>query len=269
MSMRVTIMGCGSSGGVPRVGGDWGACDPANPKNRRMRCGLLIEKFSEVVGQGTATTILIDTPPDLREQVLRAEVKRLDAIVYTHDHADQTHGIDDVRPFFHRRGAPIPTYMDAATATALRARFGYVFAGAREYPAIMSVERLLEPREPFHITGPGGGVALTPLLQDHGSVMSLGFRCGDWAYSNDVVRMPEETLAALTGLDVWIVDALRDTPHPTHASVSQALAWAERLSPARTILTNLHVDLDYEALRRRLPENVEPAFDGLSFSTLR
>lgn len=267
-SRRITILGCGSSTGVPRVGGDWGACDPSEPRNRRLRCGLLIEQFAGPIGDGEATTVLIDTPPDLRAQLLAADVRRLDGIVFTHDHADQSHGIDDVRPIFHARRAPIPTFMDAATRATLAKRFAYIFAGGRGYPAVLELGPDLSPGRGIGIDGPGGCVSLTPLLQDHGSVMSLGFRFGDVAYSNDVVRLPEETLAALQGLDVWIVDALRYAAHPTHANVAQALAWIEALTPKRAILTNLHVDLDYRTLTNTLPPGVEPAYDGLQIVAL-
>jgi phosphoribosyl 1,2-cyclic phosphate phosphodiesterase len=262
-SQRITILGCGSSTGVPRVGGDWGACDPNEPRNRRLRCGLLIEQFAGAIGQGEATTVLIDTPPDLRAQLLAADVRRLDAILYTHDHADQSHGIDDVRPIFHTRRAPIPTFMDGATHATLAKRFAYVFEGGRGYPPVLELQPMLKPGQDVTIDGPGGRVQLTPLLQDHGTVMSLGFRFGDVAYSNDLVRLPDESLAALHGLQVWMVDALRYTAHPTHANVEQALAWIAALKPKRAILTNLHIDLDYQVLKETLPAGVEPAFDGL------
>lgn len=266
--IRVTILGCGSSGGVPRVGGDWGACDPREPKNRRTRGSLLIERWRDGEGpghgsgKGEATTLLIDTSPDLREQLLGASVRRLDAVIYSHDHADQVHGLDDVRALAIRMRRRIPTYTDAPTRASLERRFRYIFHGEGGYPAILDLREDIAPHRPLTIDGPGGPVTLTPLAQDHGGTPSLGFRCGRFAYSNDVVSLPRETLDALDGLDLWIVDALRYTPHPTHAHVARALEWIDALKPRRAVLTNLHVDLDYATLRGELPAGVEPAYDG-------
>jgi phosphoribosyl 1,2-cyclic phosphate phosphodiesterase len=259
---RVTILGCGSSGGVPRVGGDWGVCDPDEPRNQRTRCSLLIEQWREAPGAGDPTTVLIDTSPDLRQQLLRARVRRLDAIVYSHDHADQAHGIDDVRALAYAMRRRIPTFMDAATQASLEKRFGYVFHGEGGYPPILETRALLTPGAPISIDGPGGGVELLPLDQDHGHIRSLGFRFGDVAYSNDTAGLPAETFAALEKLELWIVDALRRTPHPSHAHLERTLGWVEALQPARTVLTNLHVDMDYATLREELPRGVEPAHDG-------
>lgn len=260
--LTVTILGCGSSGGVPRVGGDWGACDPGDPRNRRRRCSLLLQWVE--AGAREPTIVLIDTSPDLREQLLAADVRRLDAIVFSHDHADQSHGIDDVRALVLSMRRRIPVFMDAPTRATLARRFRYIFEGEGAYPAILSLADEIVPYEPFTADGPGGPLTLTPLLQDHGGTPSLGFRCGPFAYSNDVAHLPQETLERLQTLELWIVDALRYAPHPTHAHVDRALSWIAALRPARTILTNLHVDLDYKTLAAALPAGVEPAYDGLS-----
>lgn len=259
---RITILGCGSSGGVPRPDGDWGVCDPAEPRNRRTRCSLLIEQWRETHDVGEATTVLIDTSPDLREQLLAARVKRLDAIVYSHDHADQTHGIDDVRAIAYRMRQRILTYMDAYTRQSLEARFRYVFHGENGYPPILDGSPVLAPLSPVRIAGPGGDIELTPLDQDHGYIRSLGFRFGSVAYNNDVVGIPPDTFAQLGGLELWIVDALRRTVHPSHANLEQSLGWISALRPARAVLTNMHVDLDYRALTDELPDGVEAGHDG-------
>ena len=260
MSLLFTILGCGSSAGVPRVAQGWGACDPSNPKNRRRRCSLLVQRAG---GNGT-TTALIDTSPDLREQLLDANVARLDGVLFTHDHADHTHGIDDLRPFFihHRRRVDI--YSDAPTAAVLHTRFEYCFASAdgSDYPPILNDHRISAGTKVI-IEGEGGPISALPFLQKHGAGTSLGFRIGGLAYSCDVSGVPDASLAALAHADVWIVDALRHKPHPSHFSLEESLAWIERIRPRRAILTNLHTDLDYETLRRSLPAGVEPAFDGM------
>jgi phosphoribosyl 1,2-cyclic phosphate phosphodiesterase len=262
MTLTFTILGCGSSGGVPRPALGWGACDPNNPKNRRRRTSLLVERR----GPAGVTRVLIDTSPDLREQLLDAGVDGLDAVFYSHEHADHTHGIDDLRSLYIRRRQPIDAYLDESTARTIRARFGYCFASppGSEYPPIVR-ERRLVAGAPVPVPGAGGPVPVLPLAQVHGDIASLGFRFGAVAYCSDLSTLPEASAAALTGLDVWIVDALRYKPHPSHFSVADALGWIERLRPRRAILTNLHSDLDYDELRRRLPPRVEPAFDGLRF----
>ena len=264
-TLRVTILGCGSSGGVPRADGDWGVCDPSEPKNQRTRCGLLLQKWSGAAGApGQATTVLIDTPPEVRQQLAAAHCGRLDAVIISHDHADQTNGFDDIRAFFLRQRAQIPVMMDDSTAHTFMRRFGYAFEAGPGYPAIAHRTEHLEPLAPVTIDGPGGALEITPLDQDHGFSRSLGFRIGPLGYSNDLVGMPEQSFAALAGLKLWIVDAPRDRPHPTHANVGQALGWIERLKPKRSVLTNMHIDLDYRTLQARLPAGVEPAYDGLS-----
>jgi phosphoribosyl 1,2-cyclic phosphate phosphodiesterase len=260
MTLRFTILGCGSSAGVPRLGSGWGACDPNNPKNRRRRCSLLVER----IAGDKATRVLIDTSPDLREQLLDTGITHLDGVLYTHEHADHTHGIDDLRAFALHQRRRIDVHMDAATSQSLHTRFAYCFetpAGS-SYPPILREHRL-EPGTPVEIDGPGGAVAVLPVKQRHGDIQSLGFRIGPLAYSCDLNGLPDESAAAFTGLDVWIVDALRHTPHPSHWMLSETLDWIGRLKPRRAILTNMHVDLDYEVLRQTLPPGVEPGFDGM------
>lgn len=263
-ALEFVILGCGYSGGVPRADGDWGACDPAEPRNRRSRCSLLVRRKAETEG-APETTVLIDTSPDLHGQCVRAGVRRMDAVLYTHDHADQSHGIDDLRVFYLRSGRPIPCYMDPATTATLRRRFDYVFDGRGGYPAICEARPLPPFGERFELNGPSGPVPIVAYDQDHGGVRSVGYRLGPVAYSSDVVELPPESLETLRGVEVLIVDALRERPHPTHAHVARALEWIEMLQPRRALLTNLHAELDYRALARRLPSGVEPAYDGLSF----
>jgi phosphoribosyl 1,2-cyclic phosphate phosphodiesterase len=260
MTLSFTILGCGSSMGVPRVALGWGACDPNNPKNRRRRTSLLVERRN---GSGV-TRVLIDTGPDLREQLLGAGVDWLDGVLFTHEHADHTHGIDDLRPLFIHRRRRVDVYLDERTSRLMNARFGYCFAkpAGSEYPPIVTEHRLVAGM-PVTVEGQGGAITALPLLQHHGEISSLGFRFGDFAYSCDLCDLPPESAAALGGLKVWVLDALREEPHPSHFSVNDALAWVERLKPERAILTNLHSDLDYDVLRARLPAHVEPAFDGL------
>jgi phosphoribosyl 1,2-cyclic phosphate phosphodiesterase len=255
-----TILGCGSSGGVPRPGTGWGACDPANPKNRRRRCSLLVER----AGTDGVTRVLVDTGPDLREQLLDANVDSVDAILYTHEHADHTHGIDDLRGLFLRGRRRLDAYADDATSRMLMTRFSYCFVRPpdSEYPPILTMHGLA-PGAPVTVTGKGGAITALPFAQVHGDIPSLGFRFGDVAYSSDLSDMPAASAATLAGLDLWIVDALRYHHHPSHFSVDDALAWIDRIRPQRAILTNMHTDLDYAVLRARLPAGVEPAFDGM------
>jgi phosphoribosyl 1,2-cyclic phosphate phosphodiesterase len=262
--LEFTILGCGSSGGVPRADGDWGACDPANPKNLRSRCSLLVRRLGE--GADQETTAIVDTSPDLRLQTAQAAARRLDAILLTHDHSDQVHGIDDVRAFFIRQRAKIDCRMDAATEASMMRRFGYVFEGEGGYPAICEAKAIPAHGAPWRVDGPSGAIPVVSFDQDHGGVRSVGYRFGDVAYSSDVVNLDEAAFAALAGLDVWIVDALRYRPHPTHSHLERTLEWIARLKPRRAILTNLHIDLDYATLAAELPAGVEPAYDGLRFS---
>ena len=261
MSLRVRILGCGSSGGVPRVGQGWGACDPHNPKNRRRRCSILLERANEAGGK---TVALIDTGPDLREQLLDAEVDRLDGILMTHAHADHTHGIDDVRPLVIRMHHLIDIHMDLPTSKTVREKFAYVFETppGSSYPPLLTEHRLTSGAR-TRIAGDGGDIDALPFRLHHGEIDALGFRIGNFAYTPDVNAIPSESLQALENLDIWLVDALRYTPHPSHFSLVETLKWIERLRPRRAILTNLHTDMDYETLRGELPPFVEPAYDGM------
>ena len=256
-----TLLGTGSSGGVPRVGGDWGACDPADPRNRRTRCSALAQRFDDA---GNITNVLIDTSPDLRQQLLDAQIGHLDALLYTHDHADQSHGIDDVRPLFIKMRKPIPTYMSAEARSTLTKRFAYCFEGKGGYPAILDLQDDLEPLQSVTVSGAAGGFDVLPIDMEHGRIRCMGFRIGNLAYCNDVNGLPQESLEALKGVDTFIIDALRYTEHPSHANLDQALEWIREINPGLAVLTNMHVDLDYRTLERELPEGVIPGFDGLS-----
>lgn len=261
MSLRVTILGCGSSGGVPRVGNDWGACDPANPKNRRRRCSVLMSRTDA----GGTTNVVIDTSPDMREQMLSADVKHLDGVWYTHEHADHTHGIDELRGYFIRQRRRVPIWADAATANMLKTRFAYCFAapGGGEYPPILE-QHLVTPFETMETSGAGGGIAGTPFPVTHGNITALGYRIGGFAYTPDLNAVPDESLPLLSDLDFWLVDALRPHKHPSHFSLPETLDWIARLKPRQAIITNMHLDLDYETTKQMLPSGVVPAFDGMT-----
>ena len=276
-TLRVTILGSGSSGGVPRFGGpdgagDWGACDPAEPKNRRTRCSILVQRAHEDHGyqHDQVTSVLVDTSPDMRAQLLAARCSRLDAVLYTHDHADQSHGLDDLRVFALQMRRRIPVYIDDDTGGRLIERFSYCFVQppGSYYPPILDKIDMPPCGEGFRVAGPSGAIPAAAFLQYHGGVNSLGFRFGGpdggVAYSSDVVGLPEESFAALEGVDTWIVDALQYKPHATHAHLELALEWIARVKPRRAILTNLHIHMDYQTLKRELPPNVEPAFDGMA-----
>jgi phosphoribosyl 1,2-cyclic phosphate phosphodiesterase len=245
---------------VPRADGDWGACDPADPRNLRTRCAALVRRRSY---DGDETTVLVDTAPDMRLQTAAAGVKRVDAVLYTHDHADQVNGIDDLRAFFLKARRRTPCFMDAHTRVNLMRRFGYIFEGEGGYPPICDLLDLPPYGQAFEIDGPSGAIPVQTFDQDHGDIQSVGYRFGDIAYSSDVVGLPEASFKALEGVRTWVVDALRYRPHPTHASVEMALEWIARVRPERAILTNLHIDLDYAELASRLPPGVEPAYDGM------
>jgi len=260
MSLKVTILGCGTSGGVPRIGNVWGACDPSNPRNRRRRCALLVQRE----GAKGMTNVLVDTPPDLREGLLDANVGLLDGVLYTHDHADHTHGIDDLRVVVYNGNQRLKVYSDKTTLEVLRQRFDYCFetpAGS-DYPAVLLAQEIVAGQA-VPIEGRGGAIEALAFRQIHGRGTSLGFRFGGLAYSPDVSDFPEESLELLRGLDIWIIDALRYTFHPSHFSVGQALEWIDKLKPKRAILTHMHIDLDYATLALELPQGVEPAYDGM------
>ncbi|CUH40250.1 putative hydrolase [Jannaschia seosinensis] len=258
MTLRFTILGCGSSGGVPRLGGHWGACDPNDPRNRRRRCSMLVER----TGPDGTTRVLIDTSPDLREQLLDAGVGNLDGVVWTHAHADHTHGIDDLRMIVFNQRRILDTWADDPTYAALSARFGYVYETppGSNYPPILRHNTI---DGPVTVDGAGGAVTLWPVPVGHGDIDALGFRIGGLCYMPDVNTIPAEAEQALTGLDVWVLDALRRTGHPSHLSLSETLAWFERMTPKRGVLTNMHIDLDWARIDAETPLNVTPAHDGM------
>lgn len=257
-----TILGCGSSPGVPRINGDWGACDPNNPKNRRSRAALLIEQTGT---DGGTTTVVIDTGPDFREQMVAAKVDHIDAVFYTHPHADHIHGIDDLRGYVQYTGTRMPIWADAVTMERIREGFRYCM----ETPAGSNYPPIVEPRiidlslASIDITGAGGTIPLQPLLQRHGNITSLGFRVGDFAYCSDVSDFPDETVDKLKNLDLLVIDTLQYKFHPSHLSLEQSLDWISRLAPRRAVLTHMHVPLDYDILLRETPDHVEPGYDGM------
>jgi phosphoribosyl 1,2-cyclic phosphate phosphodiesterase len=252
--VRVTMLGCGPSWGVPRIGGDWGACDPQNPRNRRRRVSVLVEENGAV--------LLIDTSPDLREQLLDARVQRIDAVLYTHTHADHLHGIDDLRSVNWLMQSGLPVFASAQSLAEISRRFGYVFDPLKPGRQSVYYKPVLEPHV---IDGPfvAAGVPVTPFVQDHGFSTTLGFRIGGFAYSTDVIDLDEAAFAALRGVEFWIVDCIRRRDHVTHAHLAKTLGWIERVRPRRTVLTHMDESLDYATLRRELPAGVEPGYDGL------
>jgi phosphoribosyl 1,2-cyclic phosphate phosphodiesterase len=260
MTLTLTILGCGSSAGVPRPALGWGACDPTNPKNRRLRCSLLVEQ----TGADGTTCILIDTSPDLREQLISANVDHIDAVFLTHEHADQTHGIDDLRSVVLHQRRRIPTYFNMSTAKDIMARFSYCFVTPEgsEYPPLLN-RHAIEAGESRTIEGKGGAVTLSAFNLEHGKIPALGYRIGGAAYTPDVSDIPEASWPLLENLDLWIIDGLRYAPHPSHFSVSDALSWIDRFKPKRAVITNMHSDLDYEVVRHKLPKDVLPAYDGM------
>ena len=257
--LKFTILGCGSSGGVPRLGNNWGDCDPTNPKNNRRRCSLLIERSD---ASGT-TRVLIDTSPDMRAQLLDAGVGNLDAVVYTHAHADHVHGIDDLRQVVFIRKERLDVWADGATQDALLSHFGYAFAQPEgsPYPPILNLRTI---DGDVTISGAGGDITLTPFEVRHGVIDALGFRINNLAYLPDVSEIPDIALPALENLDCWILDALRREPHPTHFHLDRSLEWIARMAPKRAILTNMHIDLDHETVQAETPNHIDAAFDGMT-----
>jgi phosphoribosyl 1,2-cyclic phosphate phosphodiesterase len=260
MTVTLTIMGSGSSAGVPRPALGWGKCDPNNPKNRRRRCSLLVEQTSE---QGV-TCIVIDTSPDLREQLIDANVDHVDAVFLTHEHADQTHGIDDLRSVVLHMRRRIPVYLNESTSKDIMHRFSYCFISppGSDYPPILTAHDI-EAGQFRSIEGKGGEVTLAAFLVKHGKIPALGYRIRNAAYTPDLSDIPQESWPMLENLDLWIVDGLRYAPHPSHFSVSDALSWIDRFKPKRAVITNMHSDLDYEVLRQSLPAGVVPGYDGM------
>lgn len=253
--MRARILGSGTSSGVPRIGPDWGACDPAEPRNRRTRASLLVEH------QGVR--VLVDTSPDMREQLLAADVSRLDAVIWTHDHADHTHGIDDLRQVYHALGRPVVGYARPEVLDVLRSRFAYVFDGKTGYPATVEARPLPDRLEL-------GGMTITVREQPHGWTRSEGLRIEadgfTMGYATDISGMTDELREHYRRLDLWIVDALRKQPHPSHADLSTVLGWVEELRPKRTVLIHMDQSMDYASLCEELPDGVEPGYDGLTVS---
>ncbi len=254
--MKVTILGCGGSGGVPIAGrapgGFWGDCDPANPKNRRRRVSILVEEG--------ATRVLVDASPDLRLQMLDHDIVHLDAVLFTHAHGDHCHGIDEFRNMAYARGAPIPAYMDETTRALVTRRFEYAFVSSHDKESLY--RPLLDDRTiegPFQV----GELAVTPFVQGHGPETTLGYRFGPFAYSTDLVSLDAAAFAALEGIKVWIVDCLRFEPHPTHAHFDLVMDWVARLGPERTVLTHMNHQVDYDVIAARCPPGVEPAYDGM------
>ncbi len=258
--MRFTILGCGSSPGVPRIGPDWGNCDPANPKNRRRRSSLLIEKF----GTDGKTVVVVDSGPDFREQMISANIGWADAVIYTHAHADHIHGIDDLRSFVINRRKLANVWMDEHTSKRIHEAFGYCFntPEGSQYPPIL-VENRITAGQSFTVDGQGGEIEITPFEQQHGAISSLGFRIDALAYCSDVSGFDERSLPYLHNLDVWILDALQYKEHPSHLSLAQSVDWIEKLNPKRAILTHMHTPLDYDAVMSETPKNIEPAYDGM------
>lgn len=259
MTLSFRILGCGSSGGVPRLGGHWGDCDPTNPKNIRKRCSLLVTRTTPA----GVTRVLIDTSPDLRQQLLDAEVGELDAVLFTHAHADHVHGLDDIRMVVYNMRQRLPVWADGDTSNQLLARFGYAFVqpAGSAYPPICDLNTL---DGDVTITGAGGAITFTPFEVEHGRIDALGFRIGDTAYLPDVSDIPDDVWPRLENLDLWIVDALRRDPHPTHAHLEKTLGWIEKMQPKRAVLTNMHIDLDYQTLADETPDHIQPAYDGLT-----
>jgi phosphoribosyl 1,2-cyclic phosphate phosphodiesterase len=266
MTLTLTILGSGSSAGVPRPALGWGACDPTNPKNCRRRCSLLVERTSN---EGI-TRVVIDTSPDLREQLIDANVDHIDAVFLTHQHADQTHGMDDLRSVVLHQRRRIPVYLNQSTADDVLSRFSYCFVSPprSDYPPILD-HKSIEAGESRTIEGKGGSVKLSAFILEHGQIPALGYRVGDAAYTPDVSDIPPESWPQLENLELWIIDGLRYAQHPSHFSVSDALSWIDRFKPKRAVITNMHSDLDYEVLRQKLPDGVIPGHDGMRLTLER
>ena len=253
--MKIRILGCGAAGGVPMISRGWGKCDPDNPKNKRLRTSLLLKEKN--------TTLLFDTGPDLREQLLNAKIKHLDAVLYTHEHADHTHGIDDLREINRAMQKEIPVYANATTLQLLKSRFDYAFHPINKeketffHPWLEP--NLIKPGEAFYIKG----LKITPFTQDHEWTTSLGFRINKFGYSTDVVHLYESALSILKGIDTWVVGCLSDKDHPSHASINRVLEWVKIIKPKRTVLTHMSINLDYQSLCNSLPVGIEPGYDGM------
>jgi len=253
--MKVTVLGCGGSNGVPLIGNNWGQCDPSEPRNRRLRASILVEDGE--------TRLLVDSSPDLRQQMLATGNGWLDAILYTHAHADHLHGIDDIRAINVLRGSALDAYADARTLKQIRERFGYVLTPLESGPGhLYYYKPCLVPHE---ITGPFAvkSLPVVPFEQDHGFSKTLGFRFGAFAYSTDVVDLDERAFEALAGVRLWIVDCLRLAPHQTHSHLDKTLGWIRRVKPERAVLTHMNHATDYASLSALCPPGVEPGYDGM------
>ena len=266
MTLTLTILGSGSSAGVPRPALGWGVCDPNNPKNRRRRCSLLVERTS---AEGT-TRIVIDTSPDLREQLIDAHVDHIDAVFLTHEHADQTHGIDDLRSVVMHQRRRIPVHLNQSTAAHILLRFSYCFVSppGSDYPPILD-HLAIEGGDSRTVEGKGGAVTLTAFDLQHGQIPALGYRIGNAVYTPDVSDIPQESWRYLENMELWIIDGLRWAQHSSHFSISDALSWIDRFKPKRAVITNMHADADYEAVRAKLPDGVIAAYDGLRLTLER
>ena len=256
-----TVLGCGSSGGVPRLSDGWGLCDPNNPKNFRLRCSLLVKLSLN----GSETRLLIDTSPDLRQQLLTAKIDNLDGVIFTHAHADHMHGIDDLRMVFFKRRSILPVWADCITSTRIRESFEYLVKQKEgtKYPPILSLNEI---KEKFLVKGMCGEISVEPLNVKHGDIDALGFKIGSVAYIPDISEFYLSSWESVKNLDILIIDALRRDPHPNHAHLEKTLYWISKLKPKRAYLTNMHNDLDYETIKKETPENVFPAYDGLTIS---
>jgi phosphoribosyl 1,2-cyclic phosphate phosphodiesterase len=252
--MRVTLLGCGSSGGVPLVGCQCKICLSGNPRNNRTRVSAL------VVDKGL--NLLIDTSPDLRQQALRHDIRRIDAVLYTHEHADHTHGIDELRSFNYLAGGTIPVYGSSRTMDLIHHNFSYVFQPKPEniwFRPSLEAHVIGEPVDNFSI----GEVAITAFEQGHGKVKTTGYRFGNFAYSTDVDVLPESAFGALKGVEVWVVDCLRYTKSHSHSNLALTLEWITRVKPKLAILTHMAHEFDYDTLAAELPTGVVPGYDGM------
>jgi len=253
--MKVTILGSGPSSGVPTIHDGWGDCDPENQRNRRLRPSILLENDD--------TTVLVDTSPDLRQQMLNTGTQRLDAVLYTHGHADHLHGIDDLRGINKFIDAPLPIYADATTLNTIETRFEYTTTplapGADVYYKPVLRMNKIAPGDAFSV----GSLDFRAFDQSHGYSRTIGYRSGDFAYTTDLLELPEASFKALEGTRTWIIGVFSWKPHQTHVHVDLALQWIERIKPERAILAHLGPTIDYDQLNAYVPTGVEAAFDGM------
>lgn len=253
--MKVRILGSGTSSGVPRIGNDWGQCDPAEPRNRRLRASILVETAS--------TRILVDTSPDMREQLLAANISKLDAVIWTHDHADHCHGLDDLRQLYHARGAPVCGFARPETLALLEERFGYVFHGRSGYPAMATISALTDQMTI-------GDIMIRAVDQPHGDITSAGLRFESAGtaigYATDFHMMTEAMRSLYHSLDIWVVDALRERPHPTHPHLGATLGWISELEPSTAVLVHMDQSMDYRTLCSSVPPGIVPGYDGLELT---